>query len=187
MVRKLLLHICCGPCAIVPGLELLAEGFKITAWFMNPNIHPLSEYLRRREAVEICAKRLGIPVVYDDESWNLDRWLDGRLSHREKPDRCHWCCESRLEATYRKAYAHNFDFFCTTLLYSRYQPHEAIARKGWDLTQDKGPQFVYRDFRLGWQKGIDLSREWGLYRQPYCGCIFSEVERYAKKLSHLQK
>ncbi len=75
MAKKLFLHVCCGPCAIMPILRLRDEGYGITAWFMNPNIQPLAEYLRRREAAEICAAKLGIEILFDDASWNLADWL----------------------------------------------------------------------------------------------------------------
>lgn len=182
--KKLLLHVCCGPCAIVPCLELIAEGFEITAWFMNPNIQPLNEYLRRREAMSQCAERLGIPVIYDD-NWNLEQWLAAQLPRARDKSRCEWCCGSRLENTFLRAKSEGFSYFSTSLLYSRYQPHDFIAKRGLALGQAGGPEFIYRDFRKGWQKGIDMSLEWGLYRQPYCGCVFSEAERYAKKLARL--
>lgn len=184
--KRLLLHVCCGPCAIVPCLEFLEEGYEITAWYMNPNIQPLSEYLRRREAVAQCAERLGILVVYEDEAWDLTAWLTAQLPRAMEKSRCEWCCGSRLESAFFKAKKEGFDYFTTSLLYSRYQPHDFIAQKGFALGQLSGPDFLYRDFRTGWQKGIDISREWGLYRQPYCGCVFSEAERYAKNLARLR-
>ena len=179
----LLLHACCGPCAIMPALRLKGAGFAVTLWYRNPNIHPLAEYLRRREAVGECAARLGVPVIYDDEAWDIRAWLAAPEAQKEPPARCEWCCESRVRAAAAAAKALGFAYFTTSLLYSRYQPHEAIAAVGRELTAGGGPEFVYGDFRLDWQAGIDRSKEWGLYRQPYCGCIFSEAERYHKKLA----
>ena len=194
---RLLLHVCCGPCSIMPVRRLQEEGFEITAWYHNPNIQPLGEYLRRREAVLECAGRLGIAVVCDDAVWNLTEWLRAVRDRDTPPQRCAYCCRGRVAAAYAYAAAHGYDLFSTSLLYSRYQPHELIAAEGARLSgQDvpalpdaprdlPGPRFLYRDFREDWQAGIDISREWGIYRQPYCGCVYSEAERYAKKLSRL--
>ena len=178
----LLLHACCGPCAIMPAQRLEEAGYAVTLWYRNPNIHPLAEYLRRREAVGECAARLGLPVIYDDAAWDVRAWLESPQTQAKAPARCQWCCQSRLTAAAAAAKALGFASFSTSLLYSRYQPHAAIAAQGRELSASGGPQFVYGDFREDWQAGIERSKEWGLYRQPYCGCIFSEAERYEKKL-----
>ena len=195
--RRLLLHVCCGPCSIMPTRRLQDEGFEVTAWYHNPNIQPLSEYLRRREAVLECADRAGIAVICDDAAWNLTAWLRAVQGRDTPPQRCDYCCRSRVAAAWEYAAANGFDAFSTSLLYSRYQPHDTIAAEGARLSgQDMpavpgapqampGPRFIYRDFREDWQAGIDISREWGVYRQPYCGCVYSEAERYAKKLARL--
>ena len=167
----------------MPVQRLLEAGYAVTLWYMNPNIHPLMEYLRRREAVEECAERLNVPVLYVDDAWDVRDWLEAPETREQPPARCQWCCQSRLEAAASAAKALGFGWFSTSLLYSRYQPHAAIAAKGKDLTDAGGVQFVYGDFREDWQAGIDHAKAWGLYRQPYCGCIFSEAERYGKKLA----
>ncbi|MBD5642261.1 MAG: epoxyqueuosine reductase QueH [Desulfovibrio sp.] len=183
---SLLLHICCGPCAIMPIMRLRNEGFAVLGWFMNPNIHPLAEYLRRREAAAECAARSEIELQFDDD-WNIASWLEWQLPFAQSKERCQRCCAQRLEACARKAVSLGIEHFTSTLLYSRYQPHDFIRECGEKLAQTHGLNFVYRDFRTDWQAGIDLSRNWGLYRQPYCGCILSEAERYEKKLARLQK
>ena len=96
-------------------------------------------------------------------------------------ERCPLCYRMRLEATAKKAREIGADAFSTTLLYSRYQRHETIRALGEELATQFGVPFLYEDFRVGWQEGIDASLEMGLYRQPYCGCIYSEQERYDKK------
>ena len=185
--KTLLLHACCGPCAIMPILRLQDEGYKIILWYMNPNIQPLSEYLRRREALLECAERLGVEALCADESWDLPAWLAEQLPRAQTKERCEWCCGSRLEAVSKKAVELGLAVFSSSLLYSRYQPHDVIAAKGYTLEKALGLEFIYRDFRVDWQKGIELSKDWGIYRQPYCGCIFSESERYAKKLEKAKK
>lgn len=183
MTSRLLLHICCGPCAIMPTRHLLEEGFEITGLFYNPNIHPLKEYLQRREAALICADKLGIEMIWLDE-FDIGAWIREQLPRRDSPQRCEWCVEMRIRRAHYEAARLGYEYFTTSLLYSRYQPHEHIARTGKALLS--GPKFIYRDFRAYWQAGINAAKEWELYRQPYCGCIFSETERYAKKFEKLK-
>lgn len=204
---SLLLHVCCGPCSIMPVQRLQEAGYAVTAWFMNPNIQPLSEYFRRREAAGECAERLGIPILYEDAPWDIVAWLRQVAGRDLPPERCHWCCTSRMEAAYAAARELGYAYFSSSLLYSRYQPHDAIAAAGFRLSgldvpavlpealpapaagaegaQTAGPRFVYQDFRTDWQAGIDASKAWGVYRQPYCGCVYSEAERYHKKWRRL--
>lgn len=186
MSLEILLHVCCGPCSIAPVRRLLARGFKVTGFFHNPNIQPLAEYLRRRETALECARLLGIELIVDDD-WDLVAWLLKQLPQAKDENRCRWCCASRLRATQEKADRLGFQFFSTTLLYSIYQPHDYIAAAGRDLSELSDSRFVYQDFRADWREGVETSKEWGLYRQPYCGCVFSESERYAKKFSAVKK
>lgn len=170
----------------MPALRLQDEGFRVVLYYRNPNIQPLGEYLRRREALQECAERLGAELVCDDESWDLPAWLSVQLPRINSPERCVWCCQSRLEAAFKKALELKAEVFSSSLLYSRYQPHEEIAARGRELQENGASAFLYRDFRKDWQKGIELSKLWGIYRQPYCGCVFSEAERYARKLSRIK-
>lgn len=181
--NSLLLHVCCGPCAVMPITRLLDEGFAVTAWFMNPNIQPLAEYLRRREAAGQCAEQLGVPIIYADETWDIVNWLRAVAGRDTPPARCAYCCESRMQAAFAFARQQGFAWVSSSLLYSRYQPHEVIKAAGEQLAAQEGaPGFAYRDFREDWQEGIDRSKAMELYRQPYCGCVYSEAERYQKKL-----
>ena len=181
--NSLLLHVCCGPCAVMPITRLLDEGFAVTAWFMNPNIQPLAEYLRRREAAAQCADRLGVPIIFADETWNITNWLRAVAGRDTAPARCAYCCESRIEAAFAFARQQGFAWVSSSLLYSRYQPHEVIKTAGEaQAAQKDAPGFAYRDFRSDWQEGIDRSKSMELYRQPYCGCVYSESDRYQKQL-----
>ena len=177
----------------MPVKRLQDEGFTVTAWYMNPNIQPLTEYLRRREAAEECAARLGIGLICQDDTWDLVAWLRSVAGRDLPPQRCAWCCGSRMQAAVAYARANGYAHVSSSLLYSRYQPHDVIRAAGEQAAAaegaplSRGPRFVYRDFRTDWQAGIDLSREWGVYRQPYCGCVYSEAERYDKKLQRLIK
>ena len=181
--NSLLLHVCCGPCAVMPITRLQDEGFAVTAWFMNPNIQPLAEYLRRREAAAQCADRLGVPIIFADETWNITNWLRAVAGRDTAPARCAYCCESRMEAAFAFARPQGFAWVSSSLLYSRYQPHEVIKSAGEaQAAQKDAPGFAYRDFRSDSQEGIDRSKSMELYRQPYCGCVYSESDRYQKQL-----
>lgn len=182
---RILLHICCGPCTITPVLRLQEQGHEITGLFYNPNIHPLQEYLRRREALLQTSRRLGIKVIWLDREYAPQRWF--REVTLREASRCRLCYALRLEKTQKIARRGGFDGFSTTLLYSRQQKHEAIARLGRDIAGDQAPGFVYQDFREGWNEGIETSKAWGLYRQQYCGCLYSEFERFSGELNDLEE
>lgn len=174
----ILLHLCCGPCAIYPLSVLRARGVVVQGYFCNPNIHPFREFRARINALEDLAGRVGLPVEYERE-YGLKDYLRQVVFKEE--ERCAICYRMRLEATVRKAVETGAEAFSTTLLYSRYQRHETIRALGEELAVRFGVPFLYEDFRTGWQEGIDAGIEMGLYRQSYCGCIYSEQERYDKK------
>lgn len=171
----------------MPVTSFVEHGWKITGFFHNPNIQPLAEYLRRREGAALCADKMQLPMIYDDQAWNLPVWLEKRLPDCQNQKRCEGCIEDRLEMTAKKAAQAGYPHFSTTLLYSRYQPHEFIKATGEKLAGIYKTHFLYQDFRGYWQQGIDLSKAWEIYRQPYCGCIFSEGERYSRKLARLTR
>ena len=175
---KVLLHICCGPCAIYPLEVLQAEGIKVHGFFHNPNIHPYREFTKRLEAVEQLAARMALSVEYNRE-YGLRDYLRRVVFNEE--ERCGLCYDMRLRAAVEQAGKRGADAFTTTLLYSRYQSHELIRHKAAQLAEQYKIPFYYHDFREGWQQGIDMSRAMGLYRQSYCGCIYSEQERYDKR------
>ncbi|MFP3871075.1 MAG: epoxyqueuosine reductase QueH [Syntrophobacteria bacterium] len=174
---KILLHMCCAPCAIYPLQVLQEEGYQVFGFFFNPNIHPYQEYRRRLEAVQQFAEGAGLKVIYRDEYDVVSflRQVVFRESHR-----CHYCYHLRLEAAARLAKKSRMDGFTTTLLQSKRQNHELIRQVGDEAGRHHGVPLIYRDFREGWQEGIQKSREFGLYRQQYCGCIYSEQERFLR-------
>jgi hypothetical protein len=171
---------CCGPCAIYPGRILQEQGFEVVGLFYNPNVHPLREYLRRREAAAQVGERLGIKIIFKDDEYDPAEYLR-RVVFREA-SRCFLCYQMRLERTAALARRGKFDAFTTTLLYSKHQKHDLIAGTAAEIAGGGRPVFHYCDFRQGWKEGIEKSREWGIYRQQYCGCIYSETERYRQEL-----
>jgi len=172
---KILLHICCANCAIYPVETLSGEGHTLTALFFNHNIHPYREYVLRRDTARDYADRRGLPVLWRDE-YRLDDFLAATAADPTK--RCAYCYRSRLRETARTAAEGEYDAFTTSLLYSRYQNHDMIREIGEELAAEYGIPFLYRDFRSGWNEGIRISKEMQLYRQQYCGCIYSERDRY---------
>ncbi len=184
---KLLVHICCGPCAIYPLKKILNGKIDVWGFFYNPNIHPYTEYKKRLEAVKILAQNMDVRMLYRDE-YNLEEFLRNTVGTDfksvPKNARCRYCYSSRLEATAKTAKENNFDYFSSSLLYSKYQDHEMIKRIGLSMADKYGISFYYEDFRIGWKEGIKDSKVMGLYRQQYCGCIYSEKERYLGKLQN---
>ena len=175
---KCLLHTCCGPCTIYPLDVLRDEGVEVSGYFHRSNIHPYKECSRREETLLEYAGDMDLAVVCE-EAYDLEGFL--RIAAHRESDRCRHCYHSRLTAVATIARRENFDCFSSTLLYSRYQNHDLIRATGEEIARAAGVTFLYRDFREGWQEGITRSKEIGMYRQPYCGCIYSEKDRYYKK------
>jgi predicted adenine nucleotide alpha hydrolase (AANH) superfamily ATPase len=175
----ILLHICCGPCAAYPTSIMHDEGLKVRGYFYNPNIHPYREFRLRLQSVRTVADNRHLTVEYHSD-YGLQEYLRQVVFHEQQ--RCGICYEMRLAATARQAKALGAEAFSTTLLYSRYQNHELIREKGDLIAGRFAIPFYYRDFREGWQAGREMAVDMGLYRQSYCGCIYSEQERYDKKL-----
>jgi len=173
---KILLHVCCANCSIFPVKVLREQNHSVTGFFFNHNIHPYQEFQRRLAAVKDYAARVELPVVYREEYF-LEEFL--AQVAREPEKRCTYCYFSRIEETAKVASEQGYEGFTSSLLYSRYQQHEQIRSAGAALAAKYGLQFVYDDFRTGWQEGIRISKAMGLYRQQYCGCIYSEKERFA--------
>ena len=176
---KLLLHICCSPCSIYPLKELSKDADnQVKGLYFNPNIHPEEEYLRRRAAVEEYSKNNHLEVIYS--KYNPDLFFKRILKNEEKPERCRICWYMRLEETARFAKANGFDTFSTTLLISPYQEHLIIKDLGFDLAKKHKIAFYYRDFRIGFRDSQNEAREHRLYRQKYCGCRYSLLEKNTK-------
>jgi epoxyqueuosine reductase len=172
---NILLHVCCANCSIYPVKVLREQNHQITGFFFNHNIHPFQEFQRRLDAVKEYAAKVELPMLYC-EDYFLEEFL-AQVAH-DPQQRCNYCYVSRLEETARVAAEQGFDGFTSSLLYSRYQKHDTIRLAGEALAEKYGLQFFYADYRNGWQEGIRVSKEMGLYRQQYCGCIYSEKERY---------
>ena len=179
---KLLMHICCAPCTVYPFQTLISDGHDIHGLFYNPNIHPYREYRKRLDTLTEYSNQCGLRVTYDEE-YDLEEFLRN-TAFREK-DRCRYCYFDRLQRTAHSAREGRYDGFTTTLLYSKFQNHVMIKEIGESLAVEHQVRFYYQDFRVGWLHGIMVSKEIGMYRQPYCGCVYSEKDRFypAKNVS----
>ena len=175
---KILLHCCCGPCATFPVKSLREEGHKIHGFFYNPNIHPFLEYQKRLEAFQNFAVQAELETIMKDE-YDLEKFL--RETAYREDIRCRFCYYLRMEEAARYARKGRFDAFSSTLLVSPFQKHGLIKQIGEEVGERYQVPFLYRDFRDGFSQGVTISKEMNLYRQPYCGCIFSERDRYRKE------
>ncbi len=173
---KLLLHICCAPCAIYPLKVLKQEEIDVMGFFYRHNIHPFTEMLKRQETLEQYAEQIGLKMIYQ-KGYDLEGFIQG-VVFREN-SRCIYCYHDRLKSTALLAKRGKFNYFSTTLLYSKFQKHDMIKAIGEDIGRSVGIPFYYHDFREGWKEGIEASKQLSMYRQQYCGCIYSEKERFA--------
>lgn len=173
---RLLLHICCGPCALYPIKRLIGNRFEeIIGFYYNPNIHPPSEYKKRKEALAKTEKGLGLSVIYPQ--YKMEEYFKKIASKEDSPERCRLCWELRLSETAAFAKKNGFTAFTTTLLISPHQDHDLVKEIGKTLGREKGVEFYYEDFRKGFRESQEEAKAQDLYRQKYCGCVFSELER----------
>ena len=181
---RLLLHACCGPCSSAV-LERLCRYFDITVLYYNPNTWPAEEYHRRGEELErfvAAAHPLGVTVVedrYDPQEFYSA--VAGLENEPERGSRCTVCYRLRLEQAARYAADHGFDWYCTTLSISPMKDPVRLNELGTELGRQYGVPFLPSEFRKkdGYKRSLQLSAEYGLYRQDYCGCVFSKREREA--------
>ncbi len=177
---KILLHSCCGPCTIYPLEQLLShDSHRVDILFYNPNIHPFREYRNRLNSLKTFSEDSQLNLHYEKD-YNLDDFFHAVVFNEKK--RCQICYELRLRYLFRYAKDEGFEAVTTTLLYSKFQNHQQLISIGDKLALEFNIIFLYEDFRLGWQEGIDKSIELDMYRQTYCGCIYSEQERYDNRL-----
>lgn len=179
-METVLLHCCCAPCSLSCIDPLREEGIEPVAFWYNPNIHPWKEYEARRNCLLDFAPTVGMEVRVQ-EDYGLREFV--RAVAEDIDHRCVWCYEHRLEMTAKYAAEHGFSAFSTTLLASLYQDHERIAAAGNRFAKAYGVSFLYRDFRENFRAGNNRAREMGFYMQKYCGCVFSEAERYQKQIN----
>ncbi len=173
------MHICCAVCGIYPIKTLTEKGIGIEGLWFNPNIHPYTEYSLRMNALKQLQDLWRLDIDYVD-FYGLRDFIEKTGNGSE--DRCRTCYKMRLDETAKRAKESALDGFSTSLLVSPYQKHDVIIEAGKEMEKKYSVEFFYEDFRPGWKKGVRMSRELGLYRQKYCGCIYSEMERHLKNI-----
>ncbi len=177
---KLLMHTCCAPCSVYCIDSLRNEGIEPTVYWYNPNIHPYMEYKARRDCLKEYTKSINVEAIFK-EDYGLDEFCKNVICDLQ--NRCqNYCYKVRLEQTAKYAKENGFDTISTTLLVSPYQKHDILKEQGEEIAKKYGLEFLYRDFRVGFREGQAKARELGLYMQKYCGCVFSEEDRYKKKI-----
>ena len=172
-----LLHICCAPCANQCIEVLRADGVDVTGFWYNPNIHPFTEYRARRDCLRAYAEQIQLPLI-EKNDYALRPFV--RAVADDIGNRCVKCYEMRLFEAAKQAKEGGFDSFTSSLFISPYQNHELMAQVAQQAADTYGVEFLYRDFRPYFKDGQAFAREHGFYMQKYCGCVFSEEERYLK-------
>jgi epoxyqueuosine reductase len=170
---KVLLHMCCGVCAAGSTEQLISEGHQLTGYYFNPNIHPATEFVKRLNAAQTVAGIMNFQVIVP--SYSPEKWLETTTSLSLEPEggkRCTVCFRIRLQSTYDYMRVNDFDFFTTTLTIGPRKSTETINRIGVEVG---GEKFLVRDFkkRGGYQRAIQLAKQYQIYRQNYCGCTYS--------------
>ena len=183
-MEKVLLHTCCAPCSLSCIDPLRAEGIEPVAFWYNPNIHPWKEYEARRDCLLAYAPTIEMQVIVD-EDYGLRTFVEHVASDIDH--RCTYCYQHRLEETARYAAEHGYETFTSTLLASLYQDHDGIKAAAEKYARQYGVEFLYRDFRPNFRAGNQRARELGFYMQKYCGCVFSEQDRYQKQIDRDKK
>lgn len=174
-MKRLLVHICCAPDATV-GIERLGEDWTAEGFFYNPNIHPAAEYLERLHTMKALSEATGFTFLegsYDPESWKA--MVRGLENEPEKGTRCTTCIEERLRTTARVAAKNGFDAFAAVLTVSPHKDAGMVNRLGAKAGEEFGVEYVPTDLKKldGFKRSMELSRRFGLYRQDYCGCVYS--------------
>ena len=175
---KLLLHICCAPCSIMCIDTLRAEGIEPVGFWDNANIHPYTEYQSRKKALEDYAKSIGLKLILHG-SYGLRPFV--RAVAEDIDHRCVQCYRMRFEAAAQYASENGYTHFTSTLFISPYQNHELMILTAQEAAEKYGVAFLYRDFRPYFKEGQEKARALEIYMQKYCGCIFSEEDRYKKR------
>ena len=175
----LLLHVCCAPCLIYPLEKFKEKGFRVSGLFYNPNIHPFYEYNQRKKALEKLSEIKDIPIFYS--RYQPEEFFRAVNNKEQNTQRCPICWRLRLNESAKFAKQKGFKYFSTTLLVSPYQNQEILKEIGDDIAKEQGVDFYYCDLRDGFRSACTQAKNLELYYQKYCGCIYSELDRFRKK------
>jgi predicted adenine nucleotide alpha hydrolase (AANH) superfamily ATPase len=176
-MKRILIHVCCAHCAAYTAQHWKQHGYEIAGFWYNPNIHPYSEHQQRLESVRSLAARIEMPLI-TAEGYDMPEYFRRVAGHEE--ERCRHCFQLRLAKTVETAKKKRYDAFTTTLLISPHQKHEIIKQVGEKIAGEKGVEFLYADLRKRYSESRHITKPLELYRQQYCGCVYSEWERYSE-------
>lgn len=174
-MKRVLVHSCCAHCAAYTVEHWRQQGYEVSALWYNPNIHPYTEHQRRLEAMQTLAQEMELPLI-NTSGYDIIEYFRGVVGH--EAERCQHCFRLRLSKTAETAKAMGFDAFTTTLLISPHQKHDLLKEIGAELSGEKGVDFLYADLRKRYSDSRHITKPLDLHRQQYCGCVYSEWERY---------
>jgi len=177
-MKKVLIHVCCAHCAAYTAEYWQREGYEATGFWYNPNIHPSTEHRQRLESLKTLSQQISLPLIVS-EDYDIIEYFRRVAGH--ETERCRYCFELRLAKTAEAARQLGCDAFTTTLLISPQQRHETIAEIGQKVAAELGVAFLYADLRKRYSDSRHLTKPLNLYRQQYCGCVYSEWERYTNQ------
>ena len=177
-MTKTLLHTCCAPCSVACVQSLRAEGLEPAGYWYNPNIHPVTEYRARRDTLVAYAASIGLALTVNDE-YGLRPFAQAVAGNIDA--RCDVCYAARMRRTARFAAENGYTHFSSSLFISPYQRHERLRAAAEQAAAEFGVAFLYRDFRPLFRAGQEEAKALNLYMQKYCGCVFSEEDRYRKR------
>ncbi|MFQ5997469.1 MAG: epoxyqueuosine reductase QueH, partial [Dehalococcoidales bacterium] len=169
---------CCAHCTAYTANYWREQGYEVSALWYNPNIHPYTEHQQRLEAVKSLGQEINLPLIVT-EGYDMMTYFRRVVGHEAEGERCRYCFRLRLSKTAETARQMGFSAFTTTLLISPQQRHDLIKETGNKLAEETGVEFLYADLRKRYSDSRHLTKSLNLYRQRYCGCIYSEWERYA--------
>ena len=175
-MKSVLIHCCCAHCAAYTVEYWRQQGYEVSGLWYNPNIHPYIEHRQRLETMESLAQEINLPLIVTD-GYDMTEYFRRVVGHESQ--RCRYCFDLRLAKTALTALENGFSAFTTTLLISPHQKHDLLREIGDKLAEEIGVEFLYADLRKHYSDSRHLTKPLDLYRQQYCGCVYSEWERYA--------
>jgi len=176
-MKSVLIHCCCAHCAAYTVDYWRRQEYEVSALWYNPNIHPYTEHQHRLEAMKSLAQRVSLPLIVA-EGYDITAYFHQVEGHESQ--RCQYCFRLRLSKTADTACQAGFNAFTTTLLISPHQKHDLLRETGKALAEQKGIDFLYADVRKHYSDSRHMTKKLNLYRQQYCGCVYSKWERFAK-------
>jgi len=177
-MKKVLVHVCCAHCAAYTVEHWRREGYEVGGFWYNPNIHPYTEYQSRLVSMETLARETDLPLIIAGD-YDMPEYFRRVAGHED--ERCRHCFDLRLAKTAEATQEHGYDAFTTTLLISPHQKHDILREIGDKVAAEQGVEFLYADLRKRYSDSRHITKPLDLYRQQYCGCIYSEWERYAEE------